>query len=510
MKRLNRVMIALIILAATAGFAFAAGGAESGGPVDTSDFVEVTHHMMGNAPTNGMDKIVEAEWNAIMEEQINAHMVLRWIEWADWYTKYNLLLASGEPVDLIHSSSTWLDMWANAQRGAFLELDELIPVYAPLTWEEIPAVDWDQARFDGRIIAFPENTYSQYVNHGLMYRGDWAEELGFTESIDNFEDMGRYFQGVVDNYDGVVPWDAQGSHPGLLGGWFESKTDVSPTYVPLRINFFRGESFENPYEIVSILFDPLFDEYAETMKEWYEAGYWRTDVLNNTTDTREQLRAGRSASDQHHTNTWRYLRKEMDDLIPGSELQMFAWADTGGNLVAEPITHGATSIGRNSQNAERSVMIYEVLRQNEEVYRLLNYGMEGVQYEIVDGVRVRPEDYDSATDDFYSDYWGGRVDKFEIPSDTEWTGIYPIWEGYAEIIRSPNPMAKFVFDRAPVEAELAAISDVIESQLVPINWGVVDNVDAAVQELRESMIQAGHDRLLEELQRQIDEWQASL
>jgi putative aldouronate transport system substrate-binding protein len=510
MKRLRNMMIVLIILAVSVGFAFATSRPESTGMADTSKFVEVTHHMMGNAPTNGMDKIVEAEWNKILEDQVNAHMVLRWIEWADWYTKYNLLLASGEPIDMIHSSSTWLDMWANAQRGAFLTLDDLIPVYAPLTWEEIPAEDWDQARWDGKIVAFPENTYSQYVNHGLYYRGDWAAEFGITDHIGSFEEMAVYFQGIIDNKEGVVPWDAQGAHPGLLGGWFESKTDVVALAVPLRINIFRGADWEDPFTVTSIVFDPLFDEYAKTMKDWYDRGFWRKDVMNYTGDTREQLRAGRSGSDQHHSNTWRYLRFEMDDLFPGSDLQMFAWADTGGNLVAEPITHGATSIGRNSDAAERSVMIYEILRQNEDVYRLLNYGMEGVQYEIVDGVRVRPDGYDSATDDFYSDYWGGRVDKFEIPAPNEWLGIWDIWAEYDKIIRKPYPFSKFVLDKTPIEAELAALSDVIEQKLVPINWGVVDNPAAAVQELRDALKQAGYDKVLQELQRQVTIYKNSL
>ena len=506
MKRLRNVMISLVILIVSAGFVGASGQQQSGAVADTSQFVRVTHHMMGNAPTNGMDKIVEAKWNEILEEQVNAHMELRWIEWADWYTKYNLLLASGEPVDMIHSSSTWLDMWANSQRGAFRELDDLVPIYAPLTWEEIPAEDWDQARFNGKIVAFPENNYSQYVNHGLYYRGDWAREFGITRPITSFEEMEVYFQGIADNKSGVVPWDAQGAHVGLLGGWFESKADVVRIEVPLRINIFRGADWDDPFTITSIVFDPLFEEYARTMKSWYDRGFWRRDVMNYTGDTREQVRAGRSGSDQHHSNTYRFLRTEMDRLIPGSELGMFAWADTGGNLVAEPITHGATSIGRNSRNAERSVMIYEQLRQNEDVYRFLNYGLEGVQYNLIDGVRVRPASYDQATEEFYSNYWGGRVDKFEIPGDQEWTPIWDIWAEYDRIVRSPYPFSQFILDRAPIEAELAALTDVIDQLLVPINWGVVDNPAAAVQNLRTALQQAGHDRVLAEIQRQVTEY----
>ena len=260
----------------------------------------------------------------------------------------------------------------------------------------------------------------------------------------------------------------------------------------------------------SIVFDPLFDEYARTMKDWYDRGFWRRDVLNYTGNTRDQLRAGRSGSDQHHSNTFRFLRKEMDDLMPGSELQMFAWVDTGGNLVAEPITHGATSIGRTSRNPERSVMIYEQIRQNEELYRLLNYGIEGVQYEIVDGVRVRPESYEPAVHDFSSNFWGGRVDKFEILGDQEWPPIWEKWAEYDKIVRSPYPFSKFVLDRTAIEGELAALSDVIDQKLVPINWGVVSDPAAAVADLRQSLRQAGHDRVLAEIQRQVTEYARSL
>jgi putative aldouronate transport system substrate-binding protein len=503
------ILVAVAIVAMT-GLAFGAGQQDSG-PADTSEFVEVTHHVMGNAPTNGMDKIVEAEWNKILEEQVNAHMVLRWIEWADWYTKYNLLLASGEAVDLIHSSSTWLDMWPNAQRGAFLPLDDLIPVYAPLTWEEIPEIDWDQARYNGQIIAFPENDYSQYVNHGFFYRGDWAQEFGITEHIDSYEDLEVYFQGIVDNKEGVIPWDRNNGTTWDMHGWFQTKTDMVLANLPTEYQIFMGESFEEPYTIVPVVFEDLFVDYAEKMHEWYERGFWRRDVLNYTQDTREQLRAGRSGADQHHTQTYRGLRWEMDELYqPGSELQFFAWSDARDNLIAEPITHGATSIGRNSRNPERSVMIYEQLRQNKDLYLLLNYGMEGVQYEIENGVRVRPADYEQATDEFYSDYWGGRVDKFEIPTNTEYAGIYDMWAEFDQIVKSPYPYSKFIFDRTPVEPELAALSDVISQYLKPIMYGVVDDPVAAVEELRDALKQAGHDRVLQEVQRQMNAYKASL
>ena len=509
MKSLNSYIIVLSLLLSSAVSMFA-GGANEGAAVDMEQFVEVTHHVMGNAPTNGMDKIVEEEWNKLLEESINTHMVLKWIEWADWYTKYNLLLASGEPVDLIHSSSTWLDLWPNSQKGAFLPLDDYLPEYAPKTWSEIPSEDWDQIRYEGKIMGFPENNYSQYVNHGFYYRGDWAREFGINEHIDSYEKLEEYFQGIVDNKPNVIPWDVNNGTNWVLHGWFQTKSDKILANLPTKYQIFMGESFEDPYTLVPIIYEDLFIDFAYKMKDWYDRGFWRRDVLNYTSDTRDALKAEKSGSDQHHSQTFRFLRKEMDELFPGSELQMFAFADTRGNLVAEPITHGATSVGRNSDSPERAIMVYEELRQNEEFYHLVNYGLEGVQYNIVDGVRVRPEGFDRELHEFTSNYWGGRVDKFEIPSDTEWSGIWEIWEDYDRIIKKPFPYSKFILDKTPIEAELAAISDVIGQYLVPILYGVVDDPREAVMELREAMEKAGHDRLLSEIQRQLTDHKNSL
>ena len=196
----------------------------------------------------------------------------------------------------------------------------------------------------------------------------------------------------------------------------------------------------------------------------------------------------------------------MDTKFPGSDLQFYSFSDTNDNLVAEPITHGATSVGRTSKNPERSVMVYEQLRQNKAFYQLVNYGVEGSQYEIADGVRVQPEGYNRELHLFESNFWGGRVDKFEIPSDQEFLGTKDLWAKFDKIVKSPFPYSKFILDKTPVEAEIAAVSDVLSQYLVPIMFGAVDDPSEAVEELRSALKKAGHDRLLDEFQAQVSEY----
>ena len=477
--------------------------------VDTSEFVTIKMVVLGNPPASGQDKVVQEAWNTVLKEKLNAHLELQWVEWADWYTKYNLLLASGESLDLISGATTWLDGWPNTQRGAFLALDDMLPVYAPKTFAEIPPEDWEQCKYEGKIYMMPENDYTQWVNHGFFYRGDWAKEAGITEPITDWETFGKYLQGVKDNQ-GLIPWDVNGSNAQFANGWVLSHTDsaIELTWIPTpsgQLRILWGTSHEDPYTPWSPYFDDIYIDFAKKMKEWGDNGYWREDVLNFRGDARELLRAGKTGVDQHHTNTYRNLRVDMDDEQPGSELQFFAFADTRGNLTMEPITHGMMAIGAGSKHPERAMMVYEFIRQNEEFYRLLNYGIEGVHYNLVDGKRIRPEGYERAKHEFYSDFWAGRVDKFELPTDRDWDRIGEVYARFDPIAK-PYPYGRFVFDKTPIEAELAAISDVINQLAPAIAYGKTADPVEAVEDLRKRLKLVGYDTVEAEVQRQLDEY----
>ncbi|TYP79866.1 DUF3502 domain-containing protein [Paenibacillus methanolicus] len=489
-----------------------ASGEKAGdGAIDTSKFVKISYLVLGDKPKNGQFEQVLDKVNVIMKEKINAELEWKWIEWADWQTKYNLSLASGEAIDLITIGTDWLDTWGNAQRGAFMNLDDLLPTYAPETFKSIPADDWEQSKYNGKIVLIPENDYTQWVNHGFFYRGDWAKEAGITEPIKDWEGIGQYLQYVKDNKPDVIPWDAA-SGVQTWGGYVSSYTDqlelpISTGFLPI----FTAKSFDEKFTVAGPVFEDVFVNYAKMMKDWGDKGFWREDALNNKNNNRDALKAGLSGLDQHHTQTFGGLRVEMDKAQPGSELQMFPFSRTRGtNLMELSITHGGTSVGAHSKNPERALMAYELIRNNEEIYHLLNYGMEGVQYEIKDGKRARPAGYDETKDGFYSDFWGGRVDKFEIPSETTYDQLEETLYAEYDKIKKPYVYGQFVFDKTPVEAELTAISQVTGELGPAIVVGKAGDPVEAVEAFRAKLKTAGYDKVLAELQKQLDAYKAQL
>ncbi len=97
----------------------------------------------------------------------------------------------------------------------------------------------------------------------------------------------------------------------------------------------------------------------------------------------------------------------------------------------------------------------------------------------------------------------GRVDKFDLPSDTDWSGIGEVYKKY-DAIKKPFPYGKFVFDKTKVDVEMTSISQVIGELLPAILYGKTDDPQKAVMELRDKLKSAGYDKVMAEIQSQLD------
>ena len=220
MKKLVALLMAMLMVL---------GCAPALAEIDTSEHVTITYLVTGDIPTNRTDEVL-AKINEKLTEKVNAELAVQWIEWTDWTTKYNLALAtqSGE-IDLVGTATDWLNAWPNIQKGAFLPLsEEMLQTYAPQTWANVPAENWELCSYNGEIYLIPEDEYAQWTNHGFMYRGDWAKEAGLENGVHSWADLAVYFQYIKDNKEGVIPWDANGNGssygPQMAGAWQTSHT----------------------------------------------------------------------------------------------------------------------------------------------------------------------------------------------------------------------------------------------------------------------------------------------
>jgi maltose-binding protein MalE len=481
---------------------------------DTSEFQEITFVTMGNIPTNGRMEAAMEQLNAIFKEKINASMKLQFVEWADWQTQYNLLLASGDSkLDLIGTATDWLSAWENVKRGSFKELTEdMLKTYAPKTYAAVTPNHWEQCKYDGKIWFIPEDQYTQWTNHGFMYRGDWAKEVGL-DTITDWQGLETYMDGIVKNHKDVIPWDVAGSANIPMPGYYiNSYTKLTTLLGTATGNY--GLYFidpADPYTVQNPFFDgTLMEDFAALMKKWSDKGFWRKDALNYTGNTRDMFYAGKSGMDQHHTQTYIFgTVQNMNEKQPGSDPKFYPFCTTSKNLVKDIITHGACAIGFNSQHAERALMAYDLIRNDETCYRLFNLGIEGKDYiNNGNGTFGRPAGFDDNKDGLGTDFWWGRNDSLELVNEKVFSGYKDLFADFSSYAVE-YPVTKFVFDPAAVQPQIAAVADVCASYIPKLSLGKVKDPKAEVEAFRKALKDAGYDQIRDEIQKQLSAFKAA-
>ncbi len=488
------------------------GATGSPAAADTSQQVVITYMVTGDVPTNKTMTETLPKLNEVLTRKVNAELKVQWIEWTDYLSKYNLTIASQNGnIDLIGTATDWLDAWPNAQNGGFMELTpQMLAAYAPKTYAQVPPEHWDICKLNGKIFFIPEDNFAQWTNHGFMYRGDWAKEAGLTNGVHSWVDLGKYFQYIKDNKPGVVPWDAK---PDLSivtqmsSGWVTSHTK-NINIEGLRSEMYFGESAQNKTKLSRYFIegDELIN-FAKNQRAWSQAGYWREDVLNNTSiDTRKQMESGLSGADQHHSQTYYGSeRVRMDQVQPGSDLGFFWFGEEEKNLVALNITHGAMAVAAKSKNPERALMVYDLMRNDPEVYRLLNNGIEGVQYVLAaDGKTfTRPAGFNQDTDDSSFNYWWGRNDNLELLSPNvavpQRDALFAAYNAAAV----PYQYGQIVFNLDPISSQLDNLTNIFNTYMPQIVFGKQADPEAYVAEFRTQLKSAGYEEVMAEVERQL-------
>ncbi|GAB3745349.1 DUF3502 domain-containing protein [Microlunatus parietis] len=474
---------------------------------------KITMLVLGDKPTNGRLEKMLAKLNGLLTEKANATLELFYVEWADWQTQYNVQLLSGDSkIDLITTATDWLFAYENAQKGAFLALDEeLLTSNAPKTWEGVGSRgNWEVCKgADGQIYFIPEDNFTQWTNHGYFYRGDWAKSAGVPDgTITQFEQFTQYFSWVKQNKKKAYPWDVAGSNTTALTGYLQSKTDGQTLQQISAGNYYPFQTTKAaPFTVGSWFMDsPQLIEAANLAKQWNEIGVWREDALNYDGDTREALYAGLSGADQHHTQTYvGGIWYNLSTRQKGSDPKMYWFGQENKNIFRDLKTHGAMAVSANSKNPEKALQVYELIRNDEECYRLLNFGIEGSDYVMKDGKLAYPDGYDPSTDGLGANFWGGRMDEFEPPRLADHPEKEAIF-GQLEGMSTDYPYSTLLINKDMIDPGLAAMGSVLSRFIPQLQYGKAKDPAAMIDEMRKELATAGYEDVKQSIQQDMDKW----
>lgn len=477
------------------------------GKIDISQPVHLKMYLLGDEAEDV--HLVYEKISERMKEKINATISVSFLSWAEHDTKYPLLFASGEDFDLIFTASGWGHYESTATRNGFYELtEEFLNTYAPDVMKVVPPIAWEQAKINGKIYMVPN--YSIEFGYDVIgVRGDLMEKYGI-EKIESKEDLEAYFDAIVKNETGITPLATNGGalqYPYLFqaDGW----QVVRGTPLPL---FIYETANPNNTEVVYVIETDRFMEYAKKMKEMADKGYWSRDSLTSTDSREGPWLRGEAAAMVWHIGAVTTYAQQINQEHPEWKA---TFVDISPNVKrpVNPYTNNGIAIHARSKNPERAMMAINMLMTDKVCYDLAAYGIEGVHYEAIGDDYYRPLEAAYRYPAEQNGNWGWNNENLkrklyvEEPDPVLIKAEETVERWKKELI-SNHPLDGFSFSDENVKSEVAVINTVITQYMKPIDVGLVDDVEAAVEELRTKLREAGIDKVIAEVKAQVERYLA--
>lgn len=463
-----------------------AASTDGEGGLDMSEHADLQFYMLGEAPKD-LSKVEEAV-NRMAEAELNATVHFNFIAWTDFDLKYKMLLSSGEPVDLLFTAD-WTQYATYAKRGAFRALDDLLPSAAPALQKYVPAEMWNDVKIDGKIYTVP-SIYQEYVTGGFVWREDLREKYNLPKPVDirTFE---AYLKGIK-KYEPDIQPVAIGEK--IQDALAFSYLDVSRDSIG-SMPYGMLATYDHPEEIKSYWGSPEQLEDLKLFKRWSDAGYFSKNELNISEYNQDKIINGTAAA-MFGDNPTRYneMLNNMQAAHPEWQLGYYPFPMAKGYSTQVYPTHNGYAIPKTAKHPERALAFYEKLVTDKRYNQLTQYGFEGVNYKVANGYYQMIGD--TSTNGFPREAmnsWAWRNPEYMLftPSYKDIESIF------AELdrIKRPDIYSGFAEDDSDYLAEKTALEQVQKLYLYPLLAGLVDDVDAGLQEFMKNARQGGLDKV---------------
>ncbi|MCA0755654.1 DUF3502 domain-containing protein [Paenibacillus sp. N4] len=446
---------------------------------------------------------VFGELNKKLKEKVNATVEAEFLDWSDWTQKYPLKFAASEDFDIAYTAN-WAFYNDQALKGGFLELtDEMLKKNMPLTWEAMPAVAWEQSKVNGKQYMVPNNN-PEVIDKAVLIREDLRKKYNL-DPVNSPETFANYVKTVAANEKGINAYNAKAAD-----GWKwheldqilleqQNEWNLVDYSMPLayKLDDASGKVF-NVYDT------PEFAELLNYYKDLADNNAWSKNVVSNKNDVWQDMKAGKTASYSHNLGTLAMNLAELRREQPEVELAI-ADLTPDKKKIAAISTQNGFAVHATSKKAERSLMVLDLLQNDKEIHDLFMYGIAGTHYEAVG------EDKFNATAGTpnYTGFsnWGANspLNRKDASYPAEADAIATEWEQKVYNFE----LETFVFNDANVKNEVANVGNVMLRYAIPLEYGLIKDIDKGRADLIKQLKAAGIDKLQTELQSQIDAFLAS-
>ena len=465
----------------------------------------VNMYLIGDKPNDW--PAVEAKINEYLEP-FNTKLATTFMSWSDYQTMYSLVLAGGEDVDLIFTAP-WCYMYTEAAKGSFYELSEdFIAKYMPLAAQYQAKESWDETTLAGKTIAVPSNV-AQPMGKIAAIRQDLADKHGIGE-INSWADYKNFMLTIAEKEtpeSGIYALAAAGDNNEMWDVYrqqFDTMLALDSSYMDF-IYKYDGKTLPTKDQIKLVYETDEFRAYAKDMKEMADAGCWSRSALTNTITDDDAFGNLQGASICWNASVFTYMKQaEKTEGVYCTACDLISDHFVG----AEAYSNNDMAIAAGSANPERAAMVLDMLKFDTYLNRLILIGIEGEHYTINDQGEY------TLTDKGRADYapmvvsasWAiknGNLTESGAPAREK--ALADAWQ--ARVMS--NPTITFVFDDSNVAAYVASVQSVLQEYVPMIELGLVDDVDAAMDEMIKRCYDSGLQKVYDEFYKQYDAWYAT-
>jgi len=434
--------------------------------------------------------LIQDEVNQIARE-VGVKVTFMPVSYGSYQDQTNLMLASGEKVDLLVLLSNQFTNFA--AKGQLLDISDLLKEEGRGVLDAVGSDYIVGGQINGKQYAVP--TIRDFASNTIfMMNKEIADRNGISaDQIKTLEDIEKVLKTIKDQEPDLAP-----IVPGSVG---TSVAERLFTYDGLGDNLGVLPDYGKDRKVVNFIVTDEYRNYLDVMHRWYQAGYIMKDAATTQEAGPALVKAGRAFS---------YFAIGKPGLI--QQESRLSGVEMVGVEIVPPKT-SSTMVQRiqwavpvNCENPEKTVAFMNLMYTDPQLENLLSWGIEGKHYVIKEGTTI---DYPEGVDAKNTGYGLNMGWMFGNQLITyTWAGDDPdLWKEMrtfnSEAIKSSA--LGFTYDSSNVKNEVAACTNVTNQYKLGLEDGIVDP-ETILPQYIEALEDAGIDLIVAEKQKQLDAW----